>query len=412
MEGFSVQKKRSTRSVQTFASGGPPSISVVDMIAYQGSLSASPKNKKGNFRDPNAFNYNFYERGELVGSRLQKNPFWTTLTTGVIGSPPLASPSILAASDSAYNQCLQNLGKKVRGSLDLSVAVGESKTTLKMLNLVERLREGMTYMKKGWLRALARKVGSTKTRRSYETRFRDNREFARALVNWQNDVKLRYPRFRPVPVNAGLVSKVSKLGANGWLEFTYGWKPLCSDIRDVASNIINSQQRKLQSFRARGSVSLNAQSKANFEGIPAQQSLKGKACWTITAIMQQGFDPTFSKWTSLNPFSIAYELTPLSFVVDWFIDFSGYMRSLETALIYRTSVKSICYSELRFWTSGVTISGSKDTVSVSASGFERIIQFNRTTGTTFPFPQAPRISVNLGSSRLLSAASLMRQLLK
>ena len=126
-----------------------------------------------------------------------------------------------------------------------------------------------------------------------------------------------------------------------------------------------------------------------------------------------------ARWTSLNPVSIAWELTPYSFVVDWFYDLGGYLRNLETGLLYNTRFKSGYKSELYLWESdeiapmgGTHAVGDNSWRIQACKQRTRRVQFYRTKLTSYPLPHLPRLDAKLGSSRLLSAASLLTQKLR
>lgn len=118
-----------------------------------------------------------------------------------------------------------------------------------------------------------------------------------------------------------------------------------------------------------------------------------------------------SNFSSLNPVSIAWELMPWSFVIDWFYDVGGYIRNLETAMLHNS----------RFIHGYVTYGEKTDVKlkqhgTVSVSGSKRIYAYtggavrtmkDRAVLTSYPFPRIPVVSVDLGSGRLANAAALL-----
>jgi hypothetical protein len=120
--------------------------------------------------------------------------------------------------------------------------------------------------------------------------------------------------------------------------------------------------------------------------------------------------------------SLGWELIPYSFVVDWFIDVGSYLRNLETALLFGTIFKSGFVSELYavdlvddYLPSFLINTKQTDTATwwllTKATSRRRYREFYRTKLTSYPFPRKPTFKVDLGSQRLLSAASLLRQIL-
>jgi hypothetical protein len=124
------------------------------------------------------------------------------------------------------------------------------------------------------------------------------------------------------------------------------------------------------------------------------------------------------RWTSLNPASIAWELMPYSFVVDWFYDIGGMLRRFESALLYGKQFKKGYQSELYYHHSAFQRNGLQDSVLPGyqfygeLTAWVRRVQFERIVFASLPTGQLPTIRADLGSSRLLSAAALLSQFLK
>jgi hypothetical protein len=149
-----------------------------------------------------------------------------------------------------------------------------------------------------------------------------------------------------------------------------------------------------------------------------RESATGFVKVKVGATMSGDFDPDLSRFTSLNPLTVGYELIPFSFVFDWLFDLGSYMRNLETSLLFNSSYRwgyistlvSVNY-EMSFL--GKTVdSGNGNYYTYGASARKKIVSFERLPGVSYPVPQFPQVDLNLGSSRLLSAASLLRQLIK
>jgi len=122
-------------------------------------------------------------------------------------------------------------------------------------------------------------------------------------------------------------------------------------------------------------------------------------------------------WSSLNPISIAWELTPYSFVADWFIDIGSYLRATESALLYQQAFRSgtstsTYYRLFETEQSGVSqlLSNGKLTTTIDdCKAVSRQIGKNRSVLTGSPYPRLPSFRADLGSSRLFSAAALLSQ---
>ena len=125
----------------------------------------------------------------------------------------------------------------------------------------------------------------------------------------------------------------SKSIANNWLELQYGWLPLLSDVKGGAEflshhfttpmvfRVAVSRERK-----AMGGCLTGSPTSAYFPHNEAKSSGR------IVALLKEKDVITLSGLT--DPLSVAWELLPYSFVIDWFIPIGNYLqaRGLAQAL--------------------------------------------------------------------------------
>lgn len=265
--------------------------------------------------------------------------------------------------DSLYNEALDRFYKTVRGDLDLSIDIAESRQTLKMLKLSDQLLDVT--------RTFVKRFGYT------------------------------------------------KVASNLWLQYQYGIKPLLNSIWGVADELIRIVINKVTKYRARASsrfypshAQINAiVGVANFP--IASSNIKTSV--TIGGnILSDELD--LARWTSLNPISIAWELLPFSFVYDWFLNIGGYLRSWESALLYNNKWRGGYVTKLvtgvahiDWKTSGETSPGYP--FWTNWKGTLRNVDLDRQPLGSPPTPVLPSLEVNMGSSRMLSAAALLGQML-
>jgi hypothetical protein len=260
--------------------------------------------------------------------------------------------------DLVYNKALENLNDKVRGSLDLGVSFAEAK---QVANMFRGLRT---------LETLGRSLST-------------------------------------------------RSAANAWLEWQYGWRPLMSDLYGSIEESLRVVINKLERFSARASLPILVSqdvATTNWSGPCVMKRIgHGKQSCTIKIELTVPIGLDLARWTSLNPVSLAWELTPYSFVADWFYDVGSFLRAAETAFLYEVRFVRGFTSEL-YYCDGIERRPNtswhfgNDYFFVSSNDLKwRRSSFERKILSSYPFPRPPTVKVDLGWQRLLSLASLIRQ---
>jgi len=149
----------------------------------------------------------------------------------------------------------------------------------------------------------------------------------------------------------------SELLGNTWLEYQYGWKPLLSDlygsveafrqgvvppgrIYHLTAQVSNETTQTFPPINA----SFNDKLKSRKENRKLKRSSKAKA--GVYVQVTSPMAATLQQLGLLNPLSLAWELLPYSFVVDWFLPIGSYLGALSSSLGY-TQVRSWSSSELK-----------------------------------------------------------------
>ena len=263
-----------------------------------------------------------------------------------------------SSMDPLYNRVLDKLNEKVRGSLDLSVDIAEAGQTAKMLKVTDQITD------------LARTANRT---------------------------------FGPL-----------KAAGNLWLQWTYGVRPLLSTVYGCAEESVRLVLNKTENFQSRASeyiVNPDITLDSIFGLLTYKSTGRLKRSVTLGANLRTDqFD--LSRFTSLNPVSIAWELIPFSFVADWFYDVGSYLRNLETYLLYNNKFNSGYRTDLKVGSFSLERNVYFDGGFSLASGNYRVTEIRRSVLNSYPVPYLPSFEANLGSSRLLSAAALLSTLLK
>lgn len=366
---MAVMKTKTTfmSALRVTTDSRPPGTETYQMIgtAFVHQLNVLvPGVTNGNHKLPNAHSWTIFRRGNYFGtvSTFFKNG--SIQQSGASGTQVQGKVPPSYAQTAAYNRALSKMFDQVRTDIDLSVALAEHASTRRML---------------------------------------------RSSLRVVDTIRRIHP----------------KHWHKNWLEYQYGWRPLVNDVYkslDELTNVAREYSRAVGTATERGySLSL----RPNMWGITGFDSPEWNA-WTqrerISALyrLEPSFITKIGNWSSLNPATIAWELLPYSFVIDWFIDVGGYLRNLETAFMmnqkfyhgYRTST----YKSL---TTGVSAVGKERLPTqpgvhdiVDMKGWDERKSKNRTVLGSSIIPTLPHFHARLGATRMLSAAALLATFLE
>jgi hypothetical protein len=330
----------------------------------QCSIAAGPL---GDFKVPRPHNISGLRTKCAKGTVFSVTPDGTSWTkySGVVGRDygPLhtTNPSAhgFRISDA---QCLNSLTELIRGSTDLSVDAFQAKQTSQMLKPIRRLRDLGVNLRRGW---------------------------------------------------RGTIQQLSSLR----LEWTYGWKPAMSSIYGTVEEMTRTTElygiplkaraayvEKDAEFTTTGALVTNTHCHVIPQG---NTSWRTEMCvWLSVPSSTTRLD----RLTSLNPLSIGYELIPYSFVLDWVWNMGGYLRDLETAILYSSYFK-MGYKTQSWKQSGTyrigRASGTPRGTSINATGSYDNFARYRMYLSSFPAPSLPPFRCELGSGRLLNLAALL-----
>jgi hypothetical protein len=132
-------------------------------------------------------------------------------------------------------------------------------------------------------------------------------------------------RMKAVPPRVSLHKSVG----NNWLEFHFGWAPLIGDIYD-AVDVLNNPVKSFSYERSRATDPFEAKSSYDFGSVLQDQTGVGYISVTQGGRLKfekPGSSFTLQQWGILNPATIAWELIPYSFVVDWFVNVGDFLSS-------------------------------------------------------------------------------------
>lgn len=227
------------------------------------------------------------------------------------------------------------------------------------------------------------------------------------------------------------INKPTGSAANHWLEYTYGWSPLLSDAKGLAE--LAAQQVGVGGRQRRFSV----HAKSEFNALDRTNSNPTAPCnypygelvgywwdYDFTATAHAGLllevDCTSSQLAAqtgfglTDPLLFGWELTPFSFVFDWFIDVGTYLENLSSlqGLVVKDGFWSLTQSS-----KGTARGSAKDNsgwilqMPSPKLPFHHRSYSRQAWNGSVPTIRYPLFD-GLSARRLVSAASLWRQRLR
>lgn len=197
---------------------------------------------------------------------------------------------------------------------------------------------------------------------------------------------------------------ISEEIASRYLEYVYGWVPLMNDIHGIMELMKDSSMRPLllhgrgKSRQTKQTIQSNwydASAKAKTWLGPLEESV------TVRTDLWARIDPNASAIRRLNqlglinPVSLAWDLTPWSFVVDWFVPIGPVLSALSApaGLIFVSGTNSVRtrasgpYEHASTSWRGLGPNGSVSVTDVNATGRAYLDGYRRTTLGSWPLPK-------------------------
>lgn len=183
--------------------------------------------------------------------------------------------------------------------------------------------------------------------------------------------------------------KIAKLR----LEFAYGWAPLAGTIHDLCDREFPPLPELYISEKVTRPFSRSSGTRETDGSI--------RAGCSFLAVMNSPLVASAEKLGLTNPASIAWEVVPFSFIVDWFIPISSYIQSLTAFSGFTIKDKCLSYSE-RLYCSNIAKTGEGRTKILKT--WHRSVHIDLVMR---PYPKNP-----FSTGHVLNALALIRALRK
>lgn len=294
-------------------------------------------------------------------------------------------PMQFSDSDALDNK----LRNKLNAETNAAVAIAEAQKSVD--SVAKRLRslsQALLAVKRGKLSMAAEMLGYPPRKILPSAR---RRALAREIVD---------PRYREF--------------AKNWLELQYGWLPMISDIHGLleyskgkpAGSFIKASSSKT----GHDSVSYSAGS--NIDGgigyhVETQQWTTRKS-YTAQYSVDSLYMKRLSETGLINPLTVAWELVPFSFVVDWFLPVGDTLSALTATC--GTSIKGCLYVETstlsRQRSSSLRSASPSDSASGSGSFSDLSYSYARSV-VNFPSTKFPSFKNPVSTGHAANALALV-----
>lgn len=143
-------------------------------------------------------------------------------------------------------------------------------------------------------------------------------------------------------------AKVQKDLSARWLQYVYGVKPLMGDMHDVLVELRNKTNRGAPVIKLRAHATQRNRPAPTLVTSAMDSKLLGeRKTWSqkrvqgVAEIKTRNdiLNSTLGAYGFTNPLSVAWELTPFSFVVDWWINVGEILGSLDNCLYFDPASK-------------------------------------------------------------------------
>lgn len=195
--------------------------------------------------------------------------------------------------------------------------------------------------------------------------------------------------------------------SDGWLELQYGWLPVIRDVYSLSDTISKIDKPRTKRIVARHNIRLKPIHTYYYSS--SATSGGGRYGKQIVAYITEDI-PSWPEALGLtDPELIAWELTPFSFVADWFIPIGGWLQA--RAFAQRAKGKFVLTETTNFHGScppGVRYQSPSLVVEDLEPAWTKYVKVTRTVSTSLPSVPLPTFDVGLTKgNRLWNALALL-----
>lgn len=206
---------------------------------------------------------------------------------------------------------------------------------------------------------------------------------------------------------------IPKSLSDAWLQYSYGWKPLAGDIHDAQQQVHRELAKGLIIAAKRGQ---NYEEEVTLNDLPGDynevQKIRHRVICQLGAKIDNPSLVYLNTFGLINPASIAWELVPWSFAVDWFIPVGKTLEAC-TATVGLDFYGGRVTEHREYTMVRKFVTGRRTPWRVCENeGYyeEQGFGFQRTALTSFPAPALYADLTPYSTTRALNALALVHQL--
>jgi hypothetical protein len=212
--------------------------------------------------------------------------------------------------------------------------------------------------------------------------------------------------------------KLCKDLPNWWLEGVFGWKPLVSDIKGALDDLslIGTGQHRVTA-KGKAKIIVFEGEQPIWAGTPNNETVRArvvhKSFTRIDAAPIAGSLITAAQCGITNPLSLAWELLPWSFAIDWLVPVGQYIDNLDAPLGWEIlGMSTSDKTEVSMSRKGLNYEDFFTRQDRNYTARYRYTSLNRSSAQVMPWEIVPRIKDPFSSAeRVNTQLSLLLQLL-
>lgn len=260
--------------------------------------------------------------------------------------------------------------------VNLAQAFGERKQTANLVyDVAKKLARGVTQVRRGNLRGAVELLSG------------------KSAPRFQKNIPV--PQAKDVPKE--------------WLGIQYGWLPLLSDLDSSCKALAEKDEdRSRYRISVRGKAELPMSEEiiqfAGNANYTETRKSKTRCNVRLDYLPKSEVLAQLSSLGLTNPASVAWELLPFSFIVDWFTPIGDWLNVLDAALPF-DFLGGFAVDTQELWVS--SIAEAKPPVYASAKCSLYKYAVKRQAYGTSPLPNWPGMKPNVGATKVSIALSLL-----